>query len=157
MHLAGPVISLAETLEQQVANIGQAINQEEKMSKALDDLYQAIRTDQEFNLADYQIPAKYQSIYHSLNNQRVFVKGWLDTDPQEIVKDVEEEICIIQGEQDSRIEVNDTQDLANLIDEEQQELYILEDLNHFLGSNQRPYEVEQRVLEIITEFIGGQE
>ncbi len=130
----------------------------EEMLKALDDLYEAVRTDSSFDISEYDIPDKMKDIYLSIANQQKFAKDWLDIDPVNLLENVNKPVCIIQGTADGRVGVKDAELLASAVSEKNLELHILEGVNHYLkkaqtGSPAPNERIDQNLLNIISKFV----
>ena len=130
----------------------------EEMLKALDDLYESVRTDSSFDISEYNIPEEMKTIYLSIANQPQFAKDWLEVDPVTLLEKVNKPVCIIQGSADGRVGIEDARKLASAVPDDRLELHILEGVNHYLKKaetgNPVPTErIDQNLLNIINKFV----
>ena len=162
--ISGPGFTMAETLRKQINNIADHFEKEgnkevkEEMITALDDLYQAIRHDQSFNIEDYDVPDQAKNIYLSFAYQRKFTKGYLDIDPVDLLQKVDEKVCIIQGTNDGRVETKAAKRLASVVPKKRLDLNIVKGVNHFLkkakpGNLASDIRIDKKVLNTIYKFV----
>ncbi len=162
--LSGSGHTFAKTLRTQITAIAEQYskagyeNINEEMLKALDDMYEAVRNDSDFDINDYTIPDKMKDTYLSIINQRKFTKDWLDVNPVQLLNNVDEDVCIIQGTTDSRVGVEDAKLLASAVPEDHLEIHILEGINHYLkkaetGNPAPEKRINENLLKTVKNFV----
>lgn len=162
--ISGSGFTHGETLRKQITAIGKQYENagqegvKKEMLKALDDLYQVVRNGGSFDIEEYNIPDEMKNTYLSLANQQNFVRGWLDTDPVELLEKIDQPVSIIQGTNDSRVGVEDAEKLASAVPEKRLELHIMDGINHFLkeaqpGNPASKKRIDSELLEMIYQFV----
>ncbi len=159
--LSGPGFRHSYILKTQIGALQAGGQTKARLLQALDALYGAIRDDEPFEISDYDIPDAYAPIYHSLINQRTFVKDWLDVDPRELLGNVKIPVSIIQGDADTQVSVDDAYSLASALPEDKREVHIFPGVDHvlkFTGDTPLPYgdpsrRVDDEILKAILTFI----
>ena len=162
--ISGAGYSHGQALRSQIENYGEQLESagqkgvKEELLKALDDLYFAIRNEKKFDIEDYNIPANMRNIYLSLIKQPEFAKGWLDVDPVGLLENVEIPVCIIQGTNDGRVNIEDARNLASAVPQDSLDLNIFQGVNHYLkkgptGNPKLSARIYKDLLDTIYQFI----
>ncbi|MGM0409436.1 MAG: alpha/beta hydrolase family protein [Bacillota bacterium] len=153
-----------ETLRTQITAIAEQYedagykNIKKEMLVALDDMYEAVRNNSDFDIEDYNIPDKMKDTYLSIANQSKFAKDWLDIDPVNLLEKVNKPVCIIQGTTDGRVGVEDARLLASAVPDNRLQLHILEGVNHYLkkaetGNPAPDKRIDENLLKVIKNFV----
>lgn len=100
--------------------------------KALDDMYQAVLNNTEYDVSQYDLPAEFEQLILTFVYQRDVLKDWLTADPAGVLAEVKVPVLIMQGTADIQIQPDDAYALAAALPDEQSELHIFEGLDHIL-------------------------
>lgn len=104
----------------------------ERSSQALDDMYQSLLNNTDYDVSQYNLPTEIEQLILSFIYQKDILTDWLVVDPAQVLSEVEVPVLIIQGTADTQIQVADAQVLAAALPEEQRELHIFKGLDHVL-------------------------
>jgi alpha-beta hydrolase superfamily lysophospholipase len=165
--LSTPGYPLRDTLRSQIEAQADVLESagmagiKEKMLTALDDLYEAVKTDGPFDYTAYDLPEQFAATYLSLDMQREFARGFLFADPAELASRTDLPVCIIQGTGDTQVTEDNALVLAAALGDQDVEVYIIEGMDHVLKPTQGeplPYgdpsrRVSVEVLEAIERFV----
>ncbi|MFY9437252.1 MAG: alpha/beta fold hydrolase [Limnochordia bacterium] len=169
--LAGPGFVFIDTikrqmLEQSEAGIAAGMfdpDLSSRLESALDELYDAVLSDMDYDLSLFNLPTEFEQVILSFWYQKELLKDWFPVDPAAVLSEVGVPVLIIQGTADVQVRVLDAQRLADALPEHQRELHIISGIDHVLKmtyGEPLPYtdpnrRVHPQVLEIIGDWIAA--
>lgn len=138
--LAGSGYPFFDTIKRQITSQSEAAaaagiydpELPERAVKALDDMYQAVLNNTEYDVSQYDLPAEFEQLILTFVYQRDVLKDWLTADPAGVLAEVKVPVLIMQGTADIQIQPDDAYALAAALPDEQSELHIFEGLDHIL-------------------------